>query len=64
LEDLTSGQLVALTTLVVAFAAAPTPTPFPLGTLVPFGSPNGTTPAPLPAIGRVRSTGAGLRRDA
>ncbi|MBV9409392.1 MAG: hypothetical protein JO164_11260, partial [Candidatus Eremiobacteraeota bacterium] len=42
--------------LVVALAAAPVPTPFPLGTLVPFGSPNASTPAPLPEIGRVRST--------
>jgi hypothetical protein len=48
--------LVPPLALVVALAAAtPAPTPFPLGTLVPFGAPNAPTPPPLPEIGRVRS---------
>lgn len=57
--------LLWLTALVAAVAAAePAPTPFPIGTLAPFG----VTPAPLsslPSIGRVRanSPGCAAMRD-
>jgi len=47
--------LATTAALAIAFAAGPQPTPFPLGTLQPFGTET-PVPAPtLPEIGRVRA---------